>query len=67
VQHDDQYPEPRIWVRPREACRLASVGLTRCYELMNSGELESRKIGRTRLISVKSIERLGAVDQGEGA
>jgi hypothetical protein len=34
---------------------------------MNSGELESRKIGRTRLISVKSIERLGAVDQGEGA
>lgn len=66
-------PSNPIWVRPREACRLASVGLTRIYELMNEGALESRKIGRSRLISVASIEQLGqlpsvdVVPRGEAA
>lgn len=48
-----------IWVRPKKAAQLGGFGLTRCYELMNSGELESRKVGGLRLISVASIERLG--------
>lgn len=49
-----------IWVRPREAARLAGVGLTRLYELLNENAIESRKLGKARLISVASIERLGA-------
>lgn len=48
-----------LWVRPAEACRLSGLGLTRLYELLNTGELESRKLGAARLVSVASIERLG--------
>lgn len=59
--------EPRIWVRPKEACRIGGFGLTQCYELMNVGTLESRKVGRMRLISVQSIEKLGQRDQNEAA
>ena len=55
-QHEIQRP---LWVRPQEACRLSGLGLTRLYELLNSGDLESRKLGRSRLVSVASIERLG--------
>jgi hypothetical protein len=51
--------EPRIWVRPKEVCRLGGFGLTRCYELINDGTLESLKLGRMRLVSVASIEKLG--------
>jgi hypothetical protein len=57
-------PRP-ILVRPREAARLAGVGLTRLYELLNADALESRKLGRARLVSVASIERLGQAQVGE--
>jgi|307.fasta_scaffold16273_1 excisionase family DNA binding protein len=52
------FSEP-IWVRPAEAARLAGIGLTKLYELIGDGTLESRVIGRTRLIRRLSIERLG--------
>jgi excisionase family DNA binding protein len=52
-------PAERIWVRPKEAARLAGIGLTRIYEMIASGEVVSRKIGRMRLISVASIKALG--------
>ncbi len=51
-----------IWVRPRRATELGGFGMTRLYELLASGELESRKVGGLRLISVRSIERLGESD-----
>jgi hypothetical protein len=57
------FVEPRVWVRPKEACRIASLGLTRLYELLDQNVLESRKLGRARLISVRSIEALGLGDQ----
>ena len=41
--------------------------MTRLYELLASGELESRKVGRLRLISVVSIERLGGADMPTAA
>ena len=56
-----------LWVRPQEACRLTGLGLTRIYELLNSGDLESRKLGRARLVSVSSIERLGDDQTPEAA
>ena len=40
---------------PRHACFLLGIGLTRCYELMNSGELQSFKDGKSRKITVASI------------
>jgi excisionase family DNA binding protein len=42
-------------VRPRDACRMLSIGLTRLYELLQAGELESYRSGRSRRISVVSI------------
>jgi excisionase family DNA binding protein len=48
-----------IWVRPKEAARLGGFGLTRCYELIDSGKLKSIKVGGMRLVSVASIESLG--------
>jgi len=47
-----------IWVRPAEACKLLGLGLTKVYELINDGTLESRKVGRARLIRRLDIERL---------
>ena len=48
-----------IWVRPKAAAKLGGFGLTRCYELINDGQLATRKVGGMRLISVASIEALG--------
>ena len=54
-----------IWVRPKKACELGGFGMTKCYELMADNTLESRTVGRMRLISVASIERLGQGAQTE--
>jgi excisionase family DNA binding protein len=43
-------------VSPKEACRLLSIGNTRLYQLVNSGELESYRDGRVRRITMASIE-----------
>ncbi len=40
----------------REAAKLLGVGRTSVYELMNSGHLQSVKIGARRLIPRSSIE-----------
>jgi excisionase family DNA binding protein len=42
-------------VSPRQACQLLSVGLTRLYELLNEGKLDSFMVGRSRRITVVSI------------
>jgi excisionase family DNA binding protein len=42
-------------VRPQEACRILAIGLTRLYELLHEGELESYRHGRSRRITVASI------------
>lgn len=41
-----------------EFCRLASIRRTKAYSLMNSGDVESRLLGRRRLITLRSIEEL---------
>ena len=46
-----------IIVKPRTACRLLSVGNTRLYQLIKTGELDSFLDGRSRKITVASIER----------
>ena len=42
-------------VSPRTACKMLNVGLTRCYELLNSGAIQSYKEGASRQILTKSI------------
>ena len=42
-------------VPPRDACRLLSIGMSRLYRLMRSGELPSYWDGRARRITVASI------------
>jgi excisionase family DNA binding protein len=43
-------------VSPRQACGLLSIGLTRLYELLGSGELDSFLVGRSRRITVASMQ-----------
>lgn len=43
-------------VAPREACRMLSIGLTRLYELLHDGDLESYRDGGSRRITVASIQ-----------
>jgi excisionase family DNA binding protein len=62
----NQSGDPRLplAVGPREACRLLSIGITRLYELIGNGELESYRDGGSRRITTRSIvarvERLAA-------
>jgi excisionase family DNA binding protein len=42
-------------VPPRDACRLLSIGMSRLYDLMRSGELSSYLDGRSRRITMKAI------------
>jgi len=47
--------EPLV-VSPARACQMLSIGLTRCYELMNTKQLQSYKDGKSRKITVASIQ-----------
>jgi excisionase family DNA binding protein len=61
-------PIPKsIWVRPKEACEIAGVGLTTLYKLIGQGRVESKRVEgyRIRLIRRSSLENLGA-DGAEG-
>ena len=50
----EQQVEPLV-VKPRGAGRLLGCGLTRVYELIGSGVLESFLDGRNRKITTRSI------------
>ena len=54
-RHDNQF-EP-LAVNPRQASLLLGVGITRLYELIGNGELESYRDGRARRITMQSIRR----------
>ena len=41
-----------------ETAKALSLGRTSVYELIKEGELETRKMGRRRLVTVESIKRL---------
>ena len=44
-------------VTPRQACTLLSIGNTRLYELIGTGQLDSYLEGRARRITMESIQR----------
>lgn len=66
THHTDIEP---LAVRPREACLLLSVGMTRLYELIGAGELQTYREGRSRRITMASIRarvvRLASAGNGE--
>lgn len=49
-----------------DAATALSVGRTTVYELMRSGQLDTCKMGRRRLITAESLRRL-VDNQGGGA
>jgi len=61
IQDAELGDDERLVVRPKMACYLLSIGITRLYELLNSGELESYKDGAARLVTMRSIR--GYVDR----
>ena len=44
-------------VSPKRACLLLGVGVTRLYQLIANGELESYLDGRARRITMESVHR----------
>lgn len=51
-------PAHAVSVRKPEMMQMLGIGSTKADELIKSGKVESVLIGRTRLISVRSIEAL---------
>ena len=49
-----------LTVRPKVAFNAVGVGITKGYELINSGDLEAIKIGRATRITWESVKRLVA-------
>jgi excisionase family DNA binding protein len=50
-----------VWVRPKEGARMLGCGLTKFYELLNSGKIESIRVDGMRLVRVASIKAPGSV------
>lgn len=46
-----------ITVRPKEAAKMIGIGMTKLYELINSKEIPSFLVGRTRMIEVEELRR----------
>lgn len=51
-------PENAVSVRLPQMCEMLGIGMTKGQELIRTGAVESTLIGKTRLISVRSIEAL---------
>ena len=47
--------EDRLAVSVKEAAQIIGIGRTRLYELLNSGELPSIRIGFRRLIKIEAL------------
>lgn len=49
--------DQRIAYRPEEVAKVCGLGRTTVFELIKSGELESVKVGRARLVPAAAITR----------
>lgn len=56
----------KLLLTPTEAAELLGVGRTTIYELMNSGDIESVRIGRARRIPSAALLDFVARLRGEG-
>jgi hypothetical protein len=72
ILDDARPPEvPRLVDVPTASLLLGGIGRSMTFELIASGQLESVKLGRRRLVLVSSVdalvERLRAVDDAKAA
>ena len=51
-------PALLLSVRVAEASRMIGIGQTKIYELIQAGDLETVKIGRATLVTMRSLRRL---------
>jgi excisionase family DNA binding protein len=45
-----------LLLKPEAAAQALNIGRSKIYQLMEAGEIDSVKIGRSRRISVKALE-----------
>ena len=57
--------DPPLAISIKRFCRLSSLGRTKAYELIHSGELRTTKVGRRTLIDMKSVRALLMENNGE--
>lgn len=52
-------PNPRpLGYRPEQVSALTGLSRTTVFALLKSGELESKKIGKARIVLARSVEKL---------
>jgi hypothetical protein len=54
---DEKKLEP-IAVSPKQATQLVPIGITKLYEVINSGELKSKVVNGRRWIDYQSLKQL---------
>lgn len=60
-RQDRPLPIEPLTVRISTAVQLTGISRSRLYELIQSGDLETVKVGRSTLISFKSLKALTGV------
>ncbi|MEQ5788441.1 helix-turn-helix domain-containing protein [Erythrobacter sp. NFXS35] len=50
----------RIFYSVNETVQVLGIGRTYTYVLINNGTLESRKVGRRRLVRIDSVRRFAS-------
>ena len=53
-------PEP-IAVSPKQATQLVPIGITKLYEAINAGALQSTLVGGRRWINFQSLKKFAGV------
>lgn len=48
----------KLLVSITDSAKALSIGRTSVYDLINEGKLDTRKLGRRRLITAESLRRL---------
>ena len=56
-------PITPLGYRPEQVSRITGLGRTKVFALIASGELDSVKVGRSRIVLARSVEKL--LDGGE--
>ncbi|MEO1648055.1 MAG: helix-turn-helix domain-containing protein [Pseudomonadota bacterium] len=49
---------PPLGYRPEQVSQVTGLGRTKVFELISNGTLESRKIGRSRVVLASSVKAL---------
>ena len=54
-------------VSPKQAIHLVPIGITKLYEAINSGAIESSVVNNRRWINYQSLKRFAGVGQAGGS